>query len=114
MGAGTLAVTSPLDPHCDHAAAAAIAARVRARLPGLRLLHYPVWSRSPEGHAPAPRGTRALSFDAAPWRARKAAAIAAHPSQFGGVIDDDPGGFAFDPAFARALIEAPELYFEAA
>ena len=112
IGAAVLAVASPLDPHCDHGAAAAAALRVAKARPRLRLMFYPVWSRwVAGGTAPAPERTVPLAFDAP--SPRKAAAIAAHESQQGRVVRDDPDGFSMPPGFAAMFADAPEVYFEA-
>ena len=91
---------SPLDPHCDHVTAAALADRLAAVRPGLRLLHYPIWSRwTGGGVAPiVPGGRRRIYAVRAPML--KARAIAAHASQQGRVIRDDPDGFAMPEGFA--------------
>ncbi len=76
------------DPHCDHEAAAAIAAATR-----LRVLSYPVWGwlRDGDDDVASPRGGWRLNI--APFMARKQAAIAAHESQYGDLIKDSPNGF---------------------
>ena len=110
-GAAVLLAPSPLDPHCDHETAALAARQVAAARPGLRLLLYPVWSRwAAGGAAPTPEGTAPLRFDVP--TPRKAAAIAAHESQQGRVVRDDPSGFAMPPGFAAMFAETPEIYFE--
>ena len=114
LGARTLVAPSPLDPHCDHEAAAAAARRVTEARPGLRLLYYPVWSRwvGPERIAPRPGGAEPLV-----WRAgdpgAKRAAIDAHDSQQGRVVRDDPEGFEMPEGFAAFFADAPEIYFAA-
>ncbi len=111
-GARTLVAPAPTDPHCDHEATAAIA-RLAAARAGVRLLFYPVWSG---WHDPAFR--RRLPhraehrFPIAPARAAKARAIAAHASQHGAVVQDDPGGFTLPPAFVAGFLEGAESYFE--
>lgn len=90
---GTVLTTWGHDPHGDHETAAAIGAALAARL-GARLLFYPVWGWTLPDDTVLP---------GPPWRgwrlpigaqlARKNAAIAAHRSQLGEVITDDPAGF---------------------
>ena len=107
-----LLAPSPLDPHCDHVAGAEIGRRVARSLPGLRLCFYPVWSRwHGGGVAPAPEGTRAVRLQVGRFRAQKAAAIAAHRSQQGRVINDDPDGFEMPPGFAAFFGDRDEVYF---
>ena len=113
IGARTLVAPSPLDPHCDHEAAAQATVRVVAERTGLRLLFYPVWSRwVSHGHvAPVPARSRPVICKRGDV-ARKAAAIKAHASQLGRVVQDDPAGFVMPEGFAAFFAEAPELYFE--
>lgn len=87
------------DPHCDHLAAHLIAAATAARA-GVRHLAYPVWGWTlPESTAldgPAPSGWR---LDVGAHAALKRRAVAAHRSQYAGLIDDDPAGFQLQPGF---------------
>ena len=111
-GAGLLMAPSPLDPHCDHVAGAQIGQSAARQIPGLRLGFYPVWSRwHGGGRAPVPQGTHAVRLPARPYQARKAAAIAAHRSQQGKVVLDDPEGFEMPPGFATFFAERDEVYF---
>ena len=121
LGARTLFATAPADAHGDHKAAAAIAARIRDRTPGLRLIWYPVWSRWDDPSSLAAAGRRAMTLGTGPWRDRKAAAIAAHASQHappGGGPDGpdaaEAGGFALDPDFVRMFVEEDEIFWTAA
>lgn len=120
FGAATLVAASPDDPHCDHRAGAGAALAVHAARPGLQLLFYPIWSR---WHGRAAEGPAArdpavaqapIVLDLPRHRAAKRAAIAAHRSQRGLVVGDDPDGFAMPPGFARYFAEAPEPYFPVA
>ena len=81
------------DPHADHEAAALIGAAA-ARFTNVRLLAYPVWGWTllPDGTVP--------DHQVGGWRLKiqvhlavKRRAIAAHASQYGALIDDDPAGF---------------------
>ena len=92
-GARVLIAPAPTDPHCDHEATAEIA-RLAARRTGARLPEH-VEHR----------------FDTVPARAAKSRAIAAHRSQHGQVIRDDPGGFVLPEAFL-ASFTGDEIYFE--
>ena len=81
------------DPHCDHEAAARIAAAV-AESGQWRLLSYPVWGwlRDPEALVDEPRqGGWRLNISG--FSSLKAQAIAAHASQYGDLITDAPEGF---------------------
>ncbi|RYI11877.1 MAG: PIG-L family deacetylase, partial [Acetobacteraceae bacterium] len=111
-GAELVLAPSPLDPHCDHVAGAEIGRKVVLSSPGLRLAFYPVWSRwHGGGVARPPSGTRAVRLPRATFREQKLAAIAAHRSQQGQVVDDDPEGFEMPPGFARFFGESDEIYF---
>ncbi len=108
LGAGTLLVASPHDAHCDHLAGAEAAARVAAVRPHIHLWHYPVWSRwmawETGGDVPGVR------LDLPEYRAAKRAAIAAHRSQMGLVVQDDPNGFSMPPGFADRFAAEPEAF----
>lgn len=94
------------DPHGDHVAAHRMAKAAAARI-GARLLSYPVWgwtlNDDTELPGPFPNGMR---FNIAGQLDAKRAAIAAHASQHGKVITDDPGGFTISPEFL-ALFDGP-------
>lgn len=112
--ARVLIAPAPTDPHCDHEATAEIA-RIAARCAEARLLFYPVWSG---WHDPSYRARLVYRvehrFDASGWRAAKAGAIAAHRSQLGQVVRDDPGGFVLPEAFLGQFESGDEVYFEGA
>ena len=105
-GAATLLAPWRHDPHCDHEAAHLIAART-ARLAGIRHVAYPVWGWTLPPDAiltgPAPAGQR---LDISAHLPAKRRAIAAHRSQYAGLIDDDPGGFQL-PAGLLAIFDRP-------
>lgn len=111
--AGALAVTSDLDPHCDHAAAAQIARRAARLLPGCSLYAYPVWVWGLPAEAwleaTPPRGLR---LDVARFRSLKQRAIAAHASQAGGVIGDDPSAFVLQPEMIERCSGRYETFVE--
>lgn len=108
IGASALLTPWHEDPHCDHAATAAIAGRTRALIPHLRLWSYPVWGRFAPTVASAP--ARIVRFDPGPHRAAKAAAIACHRSQMTRLIDDDPEGFVMSAEMQAHFIEHPEVF----
>lgn len=105
---GVSAILSPwrFDPHCDHAAAFLLASRV-ARDAGIRHVAYPIWGWMLPGDrllpVELPSGWR-LDIDC--WRDAKRAAIAAHRSQHGEIIADDPQAFVLPPAFL-AVFDSP-------
>ncbi|MGB3554148.1 MAG: PIG-L deacetylase family protein [Jannaschia sp.] len=112
FGAGTLVAASPSDPHCDHLAGARAALRVKAARPGLNLLFYPIWSRWQLHEAGADADSQVpIVLDLPRHRSAKRAAIAAHRSQMGQVVADDPDGFVMPDGFADYFAEAPEHYF---
>jgi LmbE family N-acetylglucosaminyl deacetylase len=113
LAPAVLLAPSPFDPHCDHVEAARASHEVAARRPGLRLVHYPVWSAwaAPDRTAPVPDGARIVLRDH-DRRAEKRAAIEAHESQRGLVVADDPEGFTLPPGFADHFVETPEVFFE--
>jgi len=76
------------DPHCDHEAAAAIAAATN-----LPVLSYPVWGWLRDGNDDVAAPSGGFRLKIAPFMARKQAAIAAHASQYGDLIKDCPAGF---------------------
>ncbi|HEY6432107.1 MAG TPA: PIG-L deacetylase family protein [Acetobacteraceae bacterium] len=94
------------DPHGDHVAAYRMAKAAAGRT-GARLLSYPIWgwTLSDETELPdaLPNGMR---LDIAGQLGVKRAAIAAHASQHGKVITDDPGGFTISAEFL-ALFDVP-------
>lgn len=105
-GCDTLLVSWRHDPHGDHVAAYLIARRAAALI-GARLLEYPVWGWT----LPPETGLPAAPWDG--WRvdvaahlAAKRRAIAAHRSQHGQVVTDDPAGFVL-PASFLAIFEEP-------
>lgn len=109
-GCETICATWGHDPHCDHAAVHLMAREVAART-GLRHLAYPVWGWTlpPETELPESpvAGWRLDISEALP---AKRAAIAAHRSQHGGLIDDDPGGFKLPPALLHIFDRPYEVF----
>jgi len=99
------------DPHCDHVAAARIAAEA-ARIVGVRLVSYPVWGWTLADDAevdevPPVRGWR---LDVGRHADAKCRAIAAHASQYGDVITDDPEGFRLPAALLQAMRQPWEVF----
>ncbi|MBU8537832.1 PIG-L deacetylase family protein [Falsiroseomonas tokyonensis] len=112
------------DPHADHATSFVLAQALQRRLaPGARLLAYPVWGLAhahpvpgfplppPPGMPAPPRGYR---LDVRPWLPAKRRAIAAHRSQLGQVVRDDPVGFVLPQALLDLACRPQELFLEEA
>lgn len=108
LGAGALVAASPADRHCDHEAGALAAACACILRPGLRLWHYPIWSRWTAWQAGDEVPSPVLDLPAR--YSVKRAAIAAHRSQSGLVITDDPSGFAMPDGFAERFATEPEIF----
>ena len=100
------------DPHCDHEAAATIAAAV-AKVTVVPLWAYSVWGRTlPPEQEVEPTGAVRLAVQS--WQAAKRKAIRCHRSQWDGLITDDPAGFQMRPEF-MALFDTPdEIYLRPA
>lgn len=98
------------DPHCDHQAAAAIAAAL-ARRCDWPLRSYPVWGwlRDPASSFDEPRrsGWRLEISEHLP---RKRAAIAAYASQQPGLVPDSPNGFRLPPALLDICTRPFEVF----
>lgn len=109
-GCGVLLAPWRHDPHCDHEAAHLMAAEA-ARRGGLPHLAYPVWGWTLPDDAvlpgDAPAGWR---LDVARHLPAKRRAIAAHASQHGGLITDDPTGFRLPPTFLAMFNQPFETY----
>jgi LmbE family N-acetylglucosaminyl deacetylase len=94
------------DPHCDHEAAAIVAATV-ARAAGIRSIAYPVWGWTLPADT-AMRGAPGIGWrlDITAFLPNKRRAIQAHRSQFGGLITDDPTAFSL-PADLLSIFDSP-------
>jgi LmbE family N-acetylglucosaminyl deacetylase len=96
---GAASIVSPWqhDPHCDHLAAHLMASAAIARC-HVRHLAYPIWgwTMPPETRLPGP-ALHGMRLDISEHLAAKRRAIAAHVSQYGGLIQDDAGGFQLPP-----------------
>jgi LmbE family N-acetylglucosaminyl deacetylase len=98
------------DPHCDHEAAAIIA-RDGARLAQCRLLSYPVWGwlLPPDQQIPV-NAVAGYKFPIPAHLQAKQSAVAAHTSQYSGLIDDSPNGFRL-PRELLAVFDQPYEVF---
>ena len=110
MGCKALLAPWRHDPHCDHEAAHLIASAAAARF-GLLHLSYPVWAwtipEDTELPGPVPCGWR---LDVTRHLRTKRRAIAAHQSQHGRLITDDPNGFSLPAGFLGFFQEPYETY----
>ena len=113
--ARTLVAPWRRDPHPDHRASSELARAARDMVERpLRFIEYAVWleDRGGDDEQPQPDELREWRLDISSVVDRKLAAVAAHRSQCGQVIDDDPGGFVLSPAMRRRCAEPVERYFE--
>ena len=91
-GIATICATWRHDAHPDHIAAHIIAASAAARTGG-RHLSYPIWAWTlPDDEQLPDMAVRGVRLDIAPQLQAKRRGIAAHASQLGRVITDDPAG----------------------
>lgn len=103
------------DPHCDHQAAwQLIRAALTAQRRQPRLLEYPIWVWELAGAGDLPRGGEVDGWrlDITTVLAQKQAAIAAHRSQLGELIADDPSGFCLLPHVLEHFTHPWEIYLE--
>lgn len=107
-GCGSIYTTWHHDPHPDHQAANRLAAEA-ARRTGMRQIMYPIWGWMLPDDAElgdeAPDGVR---LDVSRQLPAKRAAIAAHASQHGRVITDDPRA----PGLPAAFLAKFDLPYE--
>ena len=99
LGVETALVSSPRDFHADHKAAFALVARATTNTM-ISVGTYEVWSRVDLCRVRARE----------PGLALKKWAAAAHRSQLGRYIIDDPSAFIMDGAALIALVSTPERY----
>lgn len=104
------------DPHRDHRDSYALVEEAIAKT-GMqpRLLEYAIWLDELGGadDRPYPGEVDLVTLDIGRWREQKRAAVAAHRSQLGALIDDDPTGFALSADTIARLTSGDEVYFEA-
>ena len=108
--AGAILASWEHDPHPDHLAAHVIARRA-AQLAGARLVSYLVWGWAlpPAAWLPATR-ISGLRLDIATHLPVKRRAIAAHASQHGRAVTDDPAGFRLPASLLSAVDQPFECY----
>lgn len=114
---GLIVTTWRLEPHCDHRAAWTVAREARAGTDA-RLAAFVVWSDliGAPGDAPGPQDGRCptstlLALALGPALATKRRALAAHRSQLGAVVRDDPGGFVLSAPHREAMLAPTERYW---
>lgn len=103
------------DPHPDHRAShALVRAALKGRASSPRCLEYIVWAgeRGAADDLPSRPEARCWHLDISAARERKRCAIAAHRSQNGEVITDDPAGFVLSPEMRRRAEGPREHFFE--
>lgn len=111
------------DPHPDHRAVARLARAAFVRLVAAaplparpRYVEYPVWLQERGNASELPRDDEvrrlAFAFGAALGE-RKRAALSAHRSQTGALIDDDPQAFRLSEAMFERACASPESFYEA-
>ena len=111
-GASTILATWEHDPHCDHAATAALARRA-ASMARADVKYYPVWGWLLPGQSPAPVAAIAgRRLDIASQLPVKRQAIAAHASQYAGMITDSPDGFVLPPALLAVFDQPYEVFLD--
>ncbi len=110
FGCDSLLATWAHDPHGDHLACWRIAERLAAQ-DAMPLLAYPVWGwmipPEREVGCAAPRGVRLAIGGHLEAKGR---AIAAHRSQYGGLVIDDPDGFQLPPALLAVFRQPFETF----
>lgn len=112
IDAGAIAVTWRQDPHCDHETSAALVDLAHASVPGIRVLAYPVWGWTLPADTEVGDPPRGVRLDISAHLAVKARAVAAHRSQVGDLIDDDPTGFRLDAAMLARFARPFEIYLD--
>lgn len=112
IGARQIFAPAPEDHHADHKATARIACEIARLRPDWSFFSYPVWSRWDDPHFDRNIVRhRPMAFDPGQWRARKRAAILAHQSQLGAIVQDDPDGFVMPPEFVEKFASGDEIYW---
>ncbi len=107
----SIAVTWGGEPHCDHAAAAALADAVRRRI-AIRLYQYVVWGWTVADMAERVRNLRVVSIQTAAGQPRQRRAMACHRSQRGGRIFGAVENFRLPSAMLRLLDRPTTLLLE--
>ncbi len=100
------------DHHTDHLAVAALVRRACARRPAAALLEYAVWLDERGSDQDQPRLDEAMPvvLDIREHRPAKAAALAAHRSQLGGLITDATTSFVLPPGLVASVDRQNERF----
>lgn len=110
-GVRRVAVTWDGEPHCDHEAAAALAAAVATRI-AVRLYQYLVWGWTVDDLASRTRHRGVISIDTRAGRPRQRRAMACHRSQRGGRIVGAAENFRLPHRMLRLLDRPTTLLLE--
>jgi LmbE family N-acetylglucosaminyl deacetylase len=110
-GEGCTVIAAPWrhDPHCDHLAVHRMAVAAASRL-GLRHIAYPVWGWTLPADDALEETIAGGRLSIASHLPAKRRAIAAHRSQHGELITDDPSGFRL-PADLLSVFDEPHEVF---
>ena len=96
----------------QHQTTASLADGLRAQRPDLHSHSYPVWSRFDDPNFAENTAVYApLTLDTAAYRDAKSAAIRAHRSQLGQVVQDDPEGFVLPEAMIDLFAQQDEIFW---
>ena len=104
------------DPHCDHRNSWRLARTAIRQTPLTpMILEYTIWLDELGAPQDYPRENEVeyVVVDVSSEREQKRAAVAAHLSQMGNLIDDDPDGFRLSPATIDRLTGTSETYWRA-
>ncbi len=112
-GIGTICASWIGDPHGDHGAAAKLATAASRRT-GVGHLAYPVWAWTTPDDASLPEVRGGGRLDVARHLSIKRRAIAAHATQYSGMIHDDPTGFRLSSAFLAHFDRPWEAFLDPA
>jgi LmbE family N-acetylglucosaminyl deacetylase len=111
IGCTTIAAPWQHDPHCDHLAAHRMAEAAAAQL-GLRHIAYPVWGWILPADDTLDVVVAGGRLDIERHLSAKRRAIAAHESQHGALITDDPTGFQLPRHLLAAFDEPFEVFLD--
>lgn len=101
------------EPHCDHRFSYALTRdSMQDASSSAMLVEYMVWTYliGAADDRPRPHETAGFLLDVGDVRSRKRSALAAHRSQLGRIIRDDPGGFALSRAHMRTMTIGEERF----